>query len=468
MRENSLRDIRRMLDSKVISAEELTAEYLNKIKQLNKEINAFISVDGDAATKRSRRLDSAMASGENVGVLGGIPFALKDNLCTRGIATTCGSGMLENFVPPYSATCAERLERAGGILLGKTNMDEFGMGSDTDTSVFGRTLNPLDMSRTAGGSSGGSAAAVASGMAAFALGSDTGGSVRLPAAFCGCVGLKPTYGAVSRYGLVAYASSLDTVGVLSGCVDDSELVFSVIRGRDAHDATSSDGCDCRFADGKLLRVGICRETVESADTAVSECIYAAAEALRARGAEVIDISLPRGDEAVACYYVLCCSEASSNLGRYDGIRYGHRTEIAGGIEELFINSRTEGFGDEVKHRIMLGTYCLHGAGRMDYYAKAQSAKEKIKAQMAEALRECDVILMPTARGIAPKISEERSHLSVWRDDAFCLIASLCGLPAITLPFGTHEGMPLGVQLVAGAFDEEVLFRTGKMLEEARA
>ncbi len=468
MRENSLRNIRRMLDSKIISARELTEEYLNKAKLLNKEINAFISIDEEAAIKRASQIDAAMASGENVGVLGGIPFALKDNLCTRGIATTCGSRMLENFVPPYSATCAERLETAGGILLGKTNMDEFGMGSDTDTSIFGRTLNPSDVSRTAGGSSGGSAAAVASGMAAFALGSDTGGSVRLPAAFCGCVGLKPTYGSVSRYGLVAYASSLDTVGVLSGCVDDSEHVFSVIRGRDVHDATSSDGCGSRPADSKPLRIGICRDTVKSADTAVSKCIYAAAEALRAQGAEIVDISLPRGDEAVACYYVLCCSEASSNLGRYDGIRYGYRAEGARSIEELFVNSRTEGFGDEVKHRIMLGTYCLHGAGRMDYYSKAQSEREKIKAQMAEELRKCDVILMPTARGIAPKISEERSHLSVWRDDVFCLFASLCGLPALTLPFDTHEGMPVGVQLVADAFCEDVLFRTGKMLEEARA
>ncbi len=447
-----------------LSAESVTREYLKKTEACNKSLNAYIAIDAEAAIENARSIDARILRGENVGELCGAPFAVKDNLCTRTLASTCGSNMLAGYIPPYTATAVERLLDKGAVMLGKTNMDEFGMGSTTENAAYGRTYNPLDITRTSGGSSGGSAAAVSAGLCAFALGSDTGGSVRLPAAFCGCVGLKPTYGAVSRYGLVSFASSLDTVGVLSACVDDCERVFSVIRGRDELDATSAQYIPFCRDTSRPLRIGLCRDIISSASKPIADGVYAAAEILRKRGLELFDISLPDKDTAASAYYVISCAEASSNLGRYDGIRYGHRAKDAENLHDLYVNSRGEGFGDEVCRRIMLGTYCLHGDGRMDYYSAAYGAKRDIEAKMKSVLKSCDVILLPTSHTQAPRIDEQRTHLSVWRDDAFCLFASLSGLPALTVPCGAYDGMPIGVQLIANAFDEKTLFSVGRMLE----
>ncbi len=464
MKEQTIVYLSRMISSGQISARELTQEYLNRINAKNSQINAYISFDGDIALKTAESIDKRISLGEPVGELCGIPFAAKDNLCTQAFPTTCGGKMLEGFVSPYTATSVERLLSHGAVLLGKTNMDEFGMGSATNTSAFGLTYNPLDRTRTVGGSSGGSAAAVAAGLCAFALGSDTGGSIRLPAAFCGCVGLKPTYGAVSRYGLVSFASSLDTVGVLAPTVDDCERVFSGMCGRDAHDPTSVEYSPLSTPLDRPLRIGICKSTTDSASDGVARCVYAAASALKALGCEIADITLPDKDTAVAAYYIISCAEASSNLGRFDGIRYGHRAKGANTLQELLTRSRSEGFGDEVKRRIMLGTYCLHGDERMDYYAAARQAASCISSSLTQILNTCDVIILPTSHTVAPHLDDGRSHLSVWRDDAFCLFASLSGLPALTLPFGKHDGMPVGIQLIGRAFDEDTVFKVGKMLE----
>ncbi len=458
-------ELAKALSTEKISTRELVLQYYNEIEEKNKDILAYITLCKERALAFADELDARRARGENLHPLAGIPFAVKDNFCTEGVPTSCGSRMLFNYAPPYSATVVARLERCGAVMLGKTNMDEFGMGSATDTSFFGITKNPLDNTRTAGGSSGGSAAAVSGGMAAFALGSDTGGSVRLPASFCGCVGLKPTRGALSRYGLVAFASSLDTVGVLASSVDDTKIVFDAIRGRDVRDATSVDAPTADIKNGGLC-IGICPDILNCVSSGVAESVMSAADALGRIGVRVVDVSLPDTDLCVAAYYVICCAEASSNLGRFDGVRYGHRANGGGGIDELFIKSRSEGFGEEVKRRIALGTLCLHGEGREQYYAAALSARKSITASLLNVLCECDALLLPTFPTVAYSLDEKRqSSLDIWRDDALCTLANLSGLPALCLPYGEDGGMPVGVQLMGRAHSEELLFKLGKMLAE---
>ncbi len=455
----------KMLESGGISAVEMTEEYLGRIDELNKELNAYITVDIDGARASAAEIDRKRQRGESVGALAGIPFAAKDNLCTRTLRTSCGSRMLESFVPPYTATVLERLFAEDGILLGKTNMDEFGMGNATDTSFFGVSHNPHDARCVCGGSSGGSAAAVASGMAAFALGSDTGGSVRQPAAYCGCVGLKPTYGALSRYGLIAFASSLDTVGVLSANIEDSEYVFRLMRGRDKMDATSFEVTDAPMADKPC--VGVCRELYEYVSEDIARALLEAEKALAAAGVNTVEIQLPSSDLCVATYYVISAAEASSNLGRYDGIRYGYRYADASSIDELFTSSREDTFGEEVKMRILLGTHCLHGEGRENMYGAARAARNYITDSLCDVLCACDALLLPATADTAPKILQNRgSALSRWREDAFCVPANLAGLPAIGIPFGKSGGMPIGVQLMSRKFGENILFSLGKILEEA--
>ncbi len=467
MTEKTVTELCTMLKSREISAQELAQRYLENIQRKDKDIGAYITVCGERALESAQRVDRMRESGEELCALAGIPFALKDNFCTEGIRTTCGSRMLESFVPSYSATAVTRLEERGAVMLGKTNMDEFGMGSTTDTSFFGATANPLDLSRTAGGSSGGSAAAVVGGMAAFALGSDTGGSVRLPAAFCGCVGLKPTRGAISRYGLVAFASSLDTVGVLARSVCDAQTVFGALAGKDALDATSRDILPPERADG-ALKIGICEQAMEWAQPNVRECVGRAALRLEGLGARIVSISLPPPDVCVAAYYVICTAEASSNLGRYDGIRYGYRAHDPQSIDDLFLRSRSESFGEEVKRRIALGTLCLHGEGREQYYASACAARRSIMEQVQAALSDCDALLLPVSPSVAYKTAQKPSSaLDVWRGDALCVMANLCGLPSLCVPFGQSEDMPVGVQLMGKADSEELLFSVGKMLSEVQ-
>lgn len=467
MRKYTVSELSWLLDKREISAEELTKEYICAIGKRNGEINAYITVTEELALEQARQTDRRRQSGETLGALAGIPFAAKDNLCSEGVRTTCGSRMLADFVPPYTATALERLWAAGAVMLGKTNMDEFAMGNATDTSVFGATKNPLDAARSAGGSSGGSAAAVAAGLSAFAIGSDTGGSVRQPAAFCGCVGLKPTYGAVSRYGLIAFASSFDVIGALTLCVDDSETVFRAIRGQDKMDATTRESVALGSKkDARGMRVGLCRRTLSRAEPEIAEQLLRAAERLRGEGVRIREVELPDTELSLAAYYVISAAEASSNLGRYDGVRYGYRAQTGGSVEDMFLKSRTEGFGDEVKRRIMLGTMCLHGVGRDDYYAKAQLARRAITARLGELLSDCDALLLPTAPSVAHRFDQKKqTPLEVYREDAFCVSANLAGLPAISVPYLDVGGMPVGVQLIGRAFDEERLFTLGRILEK---
>ncbi len=466
MTKYTVRQLIALLERGEISSEALTKNYINAIEENNSELCAYITVTAEKALSKACEVDRCRQNGERLGALAGVPFGAKDNLCTKGVRTTCGSKMLADLVPPYTATALKRLDSEDAVMLGKMNMDEFAMGSATDTSAFGITKNPLDKTRTAGGSSGGGAAAVAAGLAPFALGTDTGGSVRQPAAFCGCVGLKPTYGAVSRYGLIAFASSFDTVGVLSRCVDDSKTVFEVIRGRDVMDATTRDASGVAARDTQQMCVGLCRRTAERADPKVEQQILRAAEQLRSAGVRIKEIELPDTELSLAAYYIISAAEASSNLGRYDGVRYGHRADGARSIDELFVKSRSEGFGDEVKRRIMLGTFCLHGAGRDDHYAKAQLARRAVTASLRELLTDCDALLLPTAPSVAYRFDEKKpTPLEVYREDAFCVPANLAGLPAISVPYGSADGMPVGAQLIGRAFDEQTLFALGEILEK---
>ena len=442
-----------------------------QIGRENGSLGAYITVTSDMAKKTAAAIDKSRESGEKLSKLAGIPYALKDNIVTKGIRTTCASKMLENFVPPYSATVYERLSSLGGVLLGKTNMDEFAMGSSTSNSYFGRTKNPFDPTRVPGGSSGGSAAAVARGMAFYSLGSDTGGSVRQPAAFCRLVGMKPTYGRVSRYGLVAFASSLDQIGPITRDVYDNALILSEICGKDPRDATSLGERE-DFTDGialgvKGLRIGIPDEFFsDGVEKGVSEAVKSAARELEKLGAELVRVSFTSLEYALSAYYVISSAEASSNLARFDGVRYGYRAKEFSDIDELYERSRSEGFGDEVKRRIMLGTFVLSAGYYDDYYKKAIAARKLVRDDFSAAFGLCDVILTPTAPTVAYRYDDDRDPVSEYEGDIFTVPASLAGLPAMSVPFGRVEGLPVGVQLIGKAFDEKTLYRVGYTLESA--
>ena len=460
-----LADVCKLLAKGRISSVELTKKYLENIES-NKDLNAFITVLADEALEMAERIDALRSKGECLPYLAGVPFAVKDNICVSGTRTTCGSKMLSDFVSPYTATAVQRLINDGAVLLGKTNMDEFGMGSHSDTSFFGAVKNPLDKKRSIGGSSGGSAAAVAANCAAFALGSDTGGSVRLPAAFCGAVGMKPTYGAVSRYGLVAFASSLDQIGAISSDVRGNAAVMQRICGRDAMDTTSTDfsfELTHENTEFKGLRVGIVLtdQTTESIYQAVS----LAADILRRRGAVVKSTDFPDTDKLVAAYYIISACEASSNLARYDGVRYGYRGE-GEDIERLFVTSRSEAFGNEVKRRIMLGTFCLSQEMGEEYYKNATVARAEICQRIESIFENFDVILCPTAKGCAPYLSDiSNVPLDTYKDDAFTVAANLAGIPALCVPVRDKEQkMPLSVQLMGRKFSEALLYCVGTVIE----
>ncbi|TAK08122.1 MAG: Asp-tRNA(Asn)/Glu-tRNA(Gln) amidotransferase subunit GatA, partial [Candidatus Manganitrophaceae bacterium] len=466
-------ELHEALKKKSISAKELVNAFYARIESVEKGVRAYNTLTQKEALAQADRIDQAIARGETIGPLAGIPIALKDNLCIEGIRTTCSSKILDNYRPPYDATVVSRLKEAGTVFLGKTNMDEFAMGSSTENSAFEKTKNPWDLSRIPGGSSGGSAAAVAASEAAAALGSDTGGSIRQPAACCGVVGLKPTYGRVSRYGLVAFASSLDQIGPLTKDVTDTATLMNVIGGYDPCDSTSADLAmpDLNRAltrDVRGVRLGVPKEYfIEGMDPEVEGSVQQAIQTLQKLGAVVKEISLPHTEYAVAVYYLLATAEASSNLARYDGVRYGYRTPEARDLLEMYMKSRAEGFGPEVKRRIMLGTYAL-SAGYYDaYYKKAQQVRTLIKRDFDEAFKSVDVIVTPTAPTPAFRFGEKTADpLQMYLSDIFTISVNLAGIPAISLPCGFSKGgLPIGLQILGRAFDEEGILRVAYSYEQ---
>ena len=458
------------------SATELLRAYLAQIEKKESVVGAFLTLNTENALREAMASDARRAKGEALGAFDGIPYALKDNFCTEGLRTTCASRMLEHFVPPYDATVVSKLKGAGAILLGKANMDEFAMGSATETSALGVTRNPIDPDYVPGGSSGGSAAAVAAHEATFSLGSDTGGSVRQPAAYCGVVGMKPTYGLISRFGMIALASSLDCVGIVTKTARDCGMVLSLLAGQDERDATSfcpSDidfSCEPRKRDRKL-RVAIVRELMREGDVspAVMQATENAIEALKQCGCEIGEVSLPSPDAALAAYCVISAAEASSNLARYDGVSFGRRSEDVQDLFSLYANSRAEGFGSEVKRRILFGTYMLSEGKRALYYDRATEARVHVRRAMEEILGRYDLILTPTAPSAAFRRGNVLSPMQRRRADLCAVYSSLAGLPAVSVPFGTNaEGLPLGIQMTGAPFSEGLLLEVAHYLEEVRS
>jgi len=452
------------------SSEALVSEALGRAE--SSDLGGFVSLDRERALERARELDRNRPSG-SVAPLWGIPVAVKDNLCTEGLRTTCGSRILENFVPPYTATAVARLQEAGAIVIGKTAQDEFAMGSTSETNAFGVVRNPADPTRVPGGSSGGSAVVVAANIVPVSLGSDTGGSIRQPASFCGVVGLKPTYGRVSRYGLIAYASSLDQIGPFSNSVEDAALMLGLVSGHDVHDNTSATFAVPDFLAGleegvKGLRVGIPAEYWgEGLDADVRKSLDEAVSKLRDAGAIIVPVSLPSTKFAISAYYVIAMAEASSNLSRFDGVRYTGRHKDARTLLEMYSKTRTDLFGDEVRRRILIGTFVL-SAGYYDaYYAKAQRVRELIRREFEAAFQHCDVLATPTAPTTAWKLGEKIDDpLAMYLSDIDTIAVNMAGLPGLVVPVRPVDGLPVGLQLIGPAFREDVLLRAGRAVEKA--
>ena len=468
------RDIAAQVRDGKLSAVDVAGHFLQRAKDHNKKLNAFLSIDEEGAFAQAKAVDDAIAKGRDPGLLAGVPVAVKDNMCVTGQPATCASKFLENYVAPYDATVVSKLKAAGAVLIGKTNLDEFAMGSSTENSAFGATKNPWDLARVPGGSSGGSAAAVAARLAPLALGSDTGGSIRQPAALCGVVGLKPTYGRVSRFGLVAFASSLDQIGPFAWNVEDAALLLQVIAGHDPREATSVDRPvpDYRAfpAEGvKGLRVGLPKEYfISGMDPDLEKAVRDAVKKFESLGASVTEVSLPHTDAGLSVYYVLAPSEASSNLARFDGVRYGKRSPKAGNLMELYEFSRSEGFGSEVKRRIMLGTYALSSGYYDAYYLKAQKVRTLIKGDFDRAFEKVDVILTPTSPTPAFKAGEKTDDpLQMYLSDVFTISCNLAGLPGLSLPCGfSSEGLPYGLQIMGRPFEEGRVLAAAKAYESA--
>ena len=466
---------RQQLQRGEVSARELTDHHLARIEAVDSSVHAFLEVTADRARADADRLDEARAAGEDLPPLAGVPIAIKDNLCTKGIRTTCSSRMLESFVPPYESTVTDRLWRSGAVLIGKTNLDEFAMGGSTETSAFGHTANPWNTGYVPGGSSGGSAAAVAAGECMASLGSDTGGSIRQPASFCGVVGLKPTYGRVSRYGLVAFASSLDQVGPFATSVSDAAELLQAIAGEDPRDSTCLKAPVPNYREvlGRSvsgLRIGVVRECFdqEGLDPQVKASVLAAADLLQSLGAELVEVSCPRFNDGIATYYVIAPSEASANLARYDGVKYGFRAEDASSLASMTARSRAEGFGSEVQRRILIGTYAL-SAGYVDaYYRKAQQVRTLIRGDFETAFASVDVLLTPTAPSTAFAAGTHADDpLAMYLADLLTIPANLAGLPAINVPCGfDSEGLPIGVQLIGNVLEEPLLLQVAHQYEQS--
>ncbi len=461
-----------MLKSKEISAKEIAQSTIDRIEQTDKSVDAFLTVTAETALRQAQAVDDKIASGEALGALAGIPVAIKDNICTKGIKTTCASKMLENFVPPYNATVIQKLANADAVIPGKVNMDEFAMGSSCENSAFKTTKNPWDLSRVPGGSSGGSAACVAACEVPLSLGSDTGGSIRCPAAYCGVVGLKPTYGAVSRFGLVAFASSLDQIGPFARTVDDTAMLFSAICGSDKmHDATSKDFSfnNIQTTDCKGLRIGVPKEYFgKGVSEQTQKSVLSAIDKYREMGAEIKEISLPSTDYALSAYYIISSAEASSNLARYDGVKYGYSGNRDGNLHELYLSTRSAAFGKEVKRRIMLGTYVLSSGYYDAYYKRAKMLQRMIAQEFTSAFEGCDVIIAPVTPTSAFKLGEHTSDpLEMYAADICTVTVNIAGLPAISVPCGTDtDGMPIGMQIIGSKFSESKLLGVAKCYETA--
>ena len=455
------------LDRNETTPEEITKSYIERINEKEKDINAFVTVTDKEAEEQSKNVDRSISK------FAGIPIGIKDNINTKGLKTTCSSKMLENFVSPYNATVMEKINAEGMINLGKLNMDEFAMGASTEYSSFGTTKNPWNLNKVPGGSSGGSAAAVAANMVPWALGSDTGGSVRQPASLCGVVGLKPTYGLVSRYGLVAFASSLDQIGPITKDVEDSAMLLNIIAGHDEKDSTSANkpikDYTKNLKDGvKGLRIGVPKEFFgEGINEEVKEALRNAIDIYKQMGAEVEECSLDIADEALAVYYIIACAEASSNLGRFDGIRYGYRTENFENLNDIFVNSRSEGFGAEVKRRIILGTYVLSSGYYDAYYKKAQKVRTFINKEFERLFKEYDVLITPTSPTVAYEIAtKSKNPLEMYLADLCTVSLNITGLPGISIPCGVDkQGLPIGMQIIGKRFDEETILKTAYAAEQ---
>lgn len=464
-------ELQRKLLNKEVSAEEITTAVYSRIDAVEDRVRSYISLTREAAAIQARKVDGKIRQGENLAPLSGIPGALKDNICTKGIKTTCGSKMLANFVPPYDATVANKLADQDTVIVGKANMDEFAMGSSCENSAFFSSRNPWDTNTVPGGSSGGSAAAVAAAEAVWALGSDTGGSIRLPAAYCGVVGLKPTYGRVSRYGLVAYASSLDQIGPITRDVTDCALVMNAIAGYDRRDSTSIDApvpdyTKSLVQDIRGLKIGLPKEYfVAGMDPEVEKAIYQAIDQLKAMGADYKEVSMPHTEYALATYYLVATAEASSNLARYDGVGFGHRGE-GNDIIAMYKKSRTEGFGEEVKRRIMLGTYALSSGYYDAYYLKALKVRTLIKQDFDKAFDKVDVLITPIAPTPAFKIGENVDDpLAMYLQDVCTVPINLAGVPAISIPCGFKGQLPIGLQIIGRPLGEEAILRTAFAFEQ---
>jgi aspartyl-tRNA(Asn)/glutamyl-tRNA(Gln) amidotransferase subunit A len=459
-------EIAAAVGKKTLSAVEVTKAHLARIAAVEPQVDAFLLVSPERALGAARAVDEAVVRGETL-PLAGVPVAVKDVLDVEGLPTTCGSRILEGYRPPFTATAVERLERAGAVILGKTNMDEFAMGSSTENSAYKKTRNPWDHERVPGGSSGGSAAAVSAGMAPLALGTDTGGSIRQPAALCGVVGLKPTYGRVSRYGLVAFASSLDQVGPLTRSVADAALASSVLFGKDPRDATTVEAPPTKTCELKGLRVGVPWGFLSGLESGVTEVFRKALSTLEGLGVRLVDVELPHASHAIATYYLVATAEASSNLARFDGVRYGYRAKGAGGLRDMYGESRDQGFGPEVKRRIILGTFVLSSGYYDAYYLRAQKVRTLIRMDFERAFEACDLVATPTSPTPAFRLGEKTMDpLQMYLADIFTVPASLAGIPGISVPCGFLEGLPLGLQLLGRSFDEATLFRAGEAYEGA--
>jgi len=466
------RQLRDKIAAGQVKSVDATKTIFAQIEKYDSKIGAYISTFKEQALVKAKEVDEKIAAKKQVGDLAGVPIAIKDNMCTTFGTTTCASKILENFQAPYNATVVKKLIAADAIIIGKTNMDEFAMGSSTENSGLLQTKNPWDITRVPGGSSGGSAAAAAGGMCLAALGSDTGGSIRQPAGFCGVVGLKPTYGRVSRYGLVAYGSSLDQIGPVTQTVEDCALLLNVIAGHDPADSTSVETDECDYLERidepvENLRIGVVPQLNAGADKAVQNAVRKAIEEYKGLGAEILEIEMPYFDYAIAAYYVIATAEASSNLARYDGVHYGHRSDKAENYIEVYSKSRAEGFGQEVKRRIMLGTYALSSGYYDAYYLKALKVRNLIRQDFVKAFEKCDCIMMPVAPTTAFKIGEKTdAPLKMYLSDVYTISANLAGVPGISIPCGfDKDSLPIGLQILAGTFAEEKLLRIANMLEK---
>jgi aspartyl-tRNA(Asn)/glutamyl-tRNA(Gln) amidotransferase subunit A len=471
----SIRELHQQLITKERSAVEIAQESLDRIQALEPKLHSFLCITADRALEQAKQVDAQLAAGEEIGWLAGVPTGIKDNMCTQGIPTTCGSKILQNFVPPYESTVTGRLAAAGAVMVGKTNLDEFAMGSSTENSAYQVTANPWDLARVPGGSSGGSAAAVAGGECTVSLGSDTGGSIRQPAALCGVVGMKPTYGLVSRYGLVAYASSLDQIGPFGRSVEDTAILLGAIAGHDPKDSTSlkvevPDYVSLLSPELRpKFRVGVIKETFgEGLDAVVSEAVMAAIAQYKAMGAEIVEISCPKFRYGLPTYYIIAPSEASANLARYDGVKYGFRAENPDDLMSMYTQTRAQGFGAEVKRRIMIGTYTL-SAGYYDaYYLKAQKVRTLIKQDFEQAFAQVDVLVCPTTPTTAFKAGEKTNDpLSMYLSDLMTIPVNLAGLPGLSLPCGfDQQGLPIGLQIIGNVLREDLVLQAAYAYEQA--